>query len=108
MYTVSDSGPQFTFVELYNFAETWEFWHVARSFCHPTSNGRVLADYLAKWRDTVHEQIMGPEARRHELAAETRCIRSERSAAQQEGANITEIHQREVHSHKRPCSSSTN
>ena len=52
-----------------------------------------LADDRAKWRATVHEHIMASEARRHELAAETRRMRSERSAAQQEGAVIMNTYQ---------------
>ena len=52
-----------------------------------------LADDWAKWRATVYKHIMASEARRHEIAAEKGRVRSERSAAQQEGANITNTYQ---------------
>ena len=52
-----------------------------------------LADDRAKWRATVHEHIMAFEARRHELAAETRRMHSERSAAQQDGTTVTNTYQ---------------
>lgn len=48
-----------------------------------------LADDRAKWRASVHEHIMASKARPHELAAGTRRMRFERSAAPQEGTTVT-------------------
>lgn len=63
------------------------------------------------------EHIMTLEARQHEHSTETRRMRFQHSAAQQEGASITNIHQCDhcgrqrisrigLHCHKRRCSSS--
>lgn len=77
-----------------------------------------LADDRTKWRATVHEHIMASQARQHKVAAKTHRMRSEYSAALQEGTTVTTTYQCDLRgrqclsrigllSHKRRCSSNT-